>query len=484
MAKKREKSEFIFNPQEALAGTEAILEIEDIEQLRFEIAKEINKLLSGEKNSICFPKIITDLLTREEIEALENKGVNFASYSDNHPNGGLYVKDYFHSSLEKSIAEKDSSPLIIINNIAGEIYATGFLSGTSGLITHPPILETPEELSGLKRMPMNSMAVAVHSGENWSKTHILPDGKFVLPGFDCTAIQYSQAAFEGMVVSRDGDKLTVFRPEENAERFQNSCRKLIMPEIPIEQFLESVKACAQNNKKFIKDGGKLYIRPFMMGLNGGTGVKPAQKYIFAIEASPYGEYMKVEDSEDPVTGIDVKVVKMERPSFGKDKVAGNYAPTFPPKVEAFNEGFNDILLVTKIGVIQECSSCNVFFIKKEADKFIFRTPSTMDNILPGITRKSLITLLRDPEIQKELGVTIDLMSDYRLNQNMIQNMHGAFGTGTAAGITKIKRFQMQHGENIIFEDQETYQLIDKIYNLLQKLRRGEIEGYEDWVMEI
>ena len=190
MVKIREKTEFVFNPQEALAGTEAMIETEETEELRYEIIKEINKLLSGEKLSVCFPNIITDLLTREEIEALETKGINFASYNENHPNGGLYVKDYFNSSLEKSILERDSSPLIIINNIAGEIYATGVLVGTSGLVTHPSILETPEQLQGLKKMPMNSMIVAVNNGEGWSQSYLMPDGKFVLPGFDCTAIQY------------------------------------------------------------------------------------------------------------------------------------------------------------------------------------------------------------------------------------------------------------------------------------------------------
>ena len=472
MAENKEKSEFIFDPKEALS-----FENEGLNKIREEIKKEIQKLLSGEKEYISLPKEVSEVLSREEIDSLEARGVVFAAFNKDHPLGGLYIKDYFTSSL-------DLLPTRIATNIHNQIYATTLLVGISGLVNDPSILETPKELSGLERRYMNSRVVAVNSGEGWSKSYLMPDGKFVLPGFDCTAIQYSQAAFEGMVVSRDDDKLTIFRPDENARRFQNSCQKLSMPEIPVEQFIQSVKACAQNNKKFIKDGGKLYIRPFMMGLDGGTGVKPAKNYIFAVEASPYGEYMKVEDAEDAVTGIDVKIVEMERPSFGKDKVAGNYAPTFPLKVEATTEGFQDILLVTEHGTIQECSSCNVFFVKKEADKFIFRTPSVeYDNILPGITLKSLIALLKDPKIQKELGTKIEVM-EYRLNQNMIRNMHGAFGTGTAAGITKIKRFQMQHGENIIFQDQETYQLIDKIYNLLQKLRRGEIEGYEDWVMEI
>lgn len=469
------------------------LKKKDIQNHRDLVLESINKVLKGESLSVLLPIWATQVLTREEIIALEVEGLVFAGVNEEHPDGGVYVNNHFKSSLKLESSDA-LGPEQVIDETLQAIYVTGALRGVTGLHARKPADKIPDNLKGLPRIPTNSLVATVFKDGKWGKSHVLPDGRWIVEGFDTTAFQYAQGCFEGMVASdamgieaevRDR-KVTLFRPEENAKRFIASCKLVGLPPISVSQFIAAVEAAVKNNKNFIPENGKLYIRPFIAGLRGGTGIHPATQCLFAVEVSPYGEYMpsaRAEEAEE-VSGVDLKSVEFDRPVFARGKVIPNYSPSIPHKVQAESEKFNDILTITSKGTIQECGSSNFFMVHSIGDTFVFLTPTLEENILPGITRKSLIELLKDPAIQKRLGRKIQVIDNVKIDENTIHNMSGAFGTGTAAGITNVKRIRTLDGRDKHFEDMETFRLLMDIKELLGDLRRGKIKGYESWVMEV
>ncbi|MBI4231866.1 aminotransferase class IV, partial [Candidatus Peregrinibacteria bacterium] len=402
------------------------------------------------------------------------------------------------------------------------IYATSVLKGVTGLHPHKPNLNVPEKLQGLPRHPVNSLTAAVYKDGKWTQTHVLPDGDadWLVGGFDNTTTQYGQAAFEGMVGADEtpeepessetpespeapdvelefeaeviDGKVTIFRPEENARRFIRSCLSIGIPPISVNQFIRAVLAAVENNREFIPKNGKLYIRPYVRGLKGGTGVKPAKNYQFAVEVSPFGSYL-AEGAEDPeiLPGIAVKEVNFNRADSSRGKISGSYSPTFKPKIDALAKttltgtSFKDIILVGNDDEYQECASSNIFFVRKVAEgHFEVSTPSLMKNILPGITRNSLLKLLNDSDIAERLGVKLTAVDDQPLSSVEALRSTGAFSTGTAAGITNINYISTRSGAEIEYSDRDTQKFIKKLSDLLNDARRGKVPGYESWVMEV
>ncbi len=483
----------------------------DISKYRTVLVDSIDRVLKGQHLGTFLPIWATQLLTREEIVALEAEGLVFAGVTEEHQDGGVYINDRFKSSLGLENSD-ELGPKDIADQTLQAIYVNGALRGVTGLHARKPSDKIPEKLKGLPRIPTNSLVATVFKDGKWGNSHVLPDGRWIVEGFDTAAFQYAQGCFEGMVASdasesdegtpvvgmeieaeMENGKVTLFRPEESAKRFVKSCRRVGLPPVSVSQYVEAVKAAVRNNKEFIPKNGKLYLRPFIAGLRGGTGIHPATQCLFAVEVSPYGEYMSTANPEDAgkVTGIGLKAIEFDRPEFARAKVISGYAPGLPSKVQAEKEGFNDILTVTTEGHVQECGSSNFFIVKKGVDgSFVFETPTLKENILPGITRRSLIELLRDPKIQARLGARIHVIDYNKMHESSIHEADGAFGTGTAAGITNIKRirtlkeYSAQNGRDKEFDDLETYDLLAKIKKLLADVRSGKVKGYEDWAVSV
>lgn len=470
----------------------------DPASLRENFLTRIKQVRDGTVENAIFPVELLRSITREEIASLETEGIVISGINDVHKNGGIYVKGGAESSLGDPVEniQKETLRAVLVTRV---------LKGATGLITRPPIAELPDNLSSLQRFPMHSLVSAIYKNKEWTQSYVHPDGEWIRGGYDDTSSQYGQGCFEGMVASSDGEevplvtegleldvdngRITMFRPEENARRFIKSCKSLGMPPISVNQFIEAVTAAVQNNKRFIPKNGKLYVRPFMVGMHGGTGVKPAENFLFGVEVSPYGDYISGDieaPNEKELHGSAIKSITYERPDSGADKGAGNYAVLIEQKEKAKKEGFKDVLLLTEDGKIQECASNNFFLVNRVSDgAFHFYTSSLDVNILPGITRKSLIQLLQDPAIQARLGVNIKMHTDGLLFEVAIKKAHGAFGTGTAAGISNFRRIKTtDDGNETSYDDHPTQELIKKIYDLLQDLRRGKVEGYEHWVKEV
>lgn len=446
-------------------------------------ADDIKRILAGEVQSTTFPDWITEVVSAEEIRALEARGIVFAGLNQAHPRGGIFINDQFKSGLGLK------GPENVRRQAVDAIYATGVLQGVTGLHPRPAAAGPSENVKGLVKIPVNSLVAAVYKDGQWSQSHVFPDGNWMVDGFDNTTAQYAESAFEGMVamegVLHDG-KFTIFRPEENARRFMLSCQQISVPPISVSQFVASVQEAVKNNSDFISKNGKLYVRPFVMGLRGGTGIHPAKQFLFAVEVTPYGDYMAVDKTvEDAPVGVAIQCVTFKRPVFGKRKVSSNYAPLIPMRVKVQSEGFADIVLVTEDGFLQECASNNFFLVEKQKERsFLVKTPPLTENILPGITRKSLLEIMADPSIQRRLGVQIEIQNDQQIPEKEILNASGAFGSGTAVGIANMQRIRLCDGQQVEFKDMDTYKLIIALKTLLIDLRRGAVPGYEHWVMEV
>ena len=467
----------------------------------------LSTMITQEKEAMIFPTWITDVLTREEITAFEVKGIIFSGMSKSSPEGGIYVKGRFHSSLEWILQEH--TPATVQAEVIDAIYATAALRGVAGLVTHPGLARIPDEIPGLPKLPVDSLVMAAYQDGQWSKSHAFPDGKLVIPGMDNAAIQYGQSCFEGMIAQGAADmevgivdgEVTIFRPEENARRFQKSCEAAKIPPVPVDQFLQAVMVAVKRNKRFMPESGSLYVRPYAFGIQKGLGVKPAEKYIFAVEVTSFQKYVASAKSESADAAIEemgsttIKAITMNRGVHGNSKIAANYSVTFQEKMRARAEGFGDVLLVDDFDNLQELSSSNIFLVNclgvsegGQRPSIKISTPPIRSNILPGITRKSILELLRDPAIQQRLAPDAELIveDDDKITIDDIDEFQGAFGCGTAWGMAKINGIQDLDGVQIEFNrpDDRAKKLIEDLYQILLEARSGKLAGYEHWAVKV
>lgn len=461
-----------------------------------EVLAWMGPLFRGEMDGIMLPAWVFEIFTREEITEFEARGIIFSGVNADNPEGGIYVKSRFSSSLDIQGLLGEKTPDTVQAETIDSVYATGALRGVVGLITDSPSKDIPEDLPGLRKIPVNSLVAAVYKDGQWTKSHAFPDGQWVVPGMDNAGWQYAQSCFEGMVAQINNGRITIFRPEENARRFQKSCEAIKIPPVPIEQFLQSILVAVKRNRRFIPEDGSLYIRPFAVGLQEGLGVKPAAKNLFVVNVTPFKKYVAAtsidEEAPSAITSTSVKAIDMNRGAHGGSKVAPNYSPTYRPKTDAKREGFGDVMMVNDRGEIQELSSSNIVFVKKENREgkptLLIKTPPLSANILPGITRSSLMELLRDPVIQQGLNPDFDfeVIDTAAVNEdNDLPEFDGAFGCGTAWGMARIDEIRTTKGEDLEFnKDQEVLKFITDLHALLMNVRKGKVPGYENWAVEV
>ena len=264
----------------------------------------------------------------------------------------------------------------------------------------------------------------------WQQPQIVPYQPLQLDP-SARVFHYGQAAFEGMKAYRDeaGDVWT-FRPEENWERINFSSRRLAMPEIPKEIFMEGLNTLLNLDQEWVVPGkgNSLYIRPFIFATEAGVSAAPADEYKFMIICTPVQAYYK---------GGEVKVKisdyysRAANGGVGATKAAGNYAAQFYPTHKANEEGYQQIIWTNSTHeYLEEAGTMNVFF--RIGDKLI--TAPTDDRILNGVTRKSLIQLAQDRGIEVEVRkVEVKEVVEAARNGELKE----VFGSGTAAVVVPI-----------------------------------------------
>lgn len=291
-----------------------------------------------------------------------------------------------------------------------------------------------------------------------------------------TALHYGQTVFEGMKAYRTKDgSINLFRPDQNAERMQRSCRRLMMPAIPTDAFIEAVKKVVKANEQYIPPygtGGSLYLRPYMIGVGDNIGVKPAEEYLFSIFCMPVGAYFKggLKPTNFMVSDYD----RAAGNGTGAAKVGGNYGGSLLPGAEAHKCNFSDAIYLdpTTHTKIEEVGSANFFGITKD-NKFV--TPVS-PSILPSITKYSLLYLAKE-----RLGLEV-VEGDVLIDQ--LDDFKEAGACGTAAVISPIGGIQNKDDFHVFYSETETGPVTKRLYEELTGIQYGDVEAPSGWIQKV
>ena len=291
-----------------------------------------------------------------------------------------------------------------------------------------------------------------------------------------TALHYGQQCFEGLKAYRCKDgSINLFRPDQNAKRMQNTCDRLLMPQVPTELFIRACKEVVKANKKWVAPygtGATLYLRPFVIGVGENIGVRPAPEYLFCVFCCPVGAYFKggMKPSNFLVTDYD----RAAPHGTGGVKVGGNYAASLLPHELAAKRQFADAIYLdpkthTKI---EEVGAANFFGITRD-NKFI--TPRS-DSILPSITKYSLLHLAKE-----RLGMeTIE--GDVYINE--LDKFAEAGACGTAAVISPIGGIQYGDDFHVFYSETEVGPITKRLYDELTGIQFGDVEAPEGWIVKV
>ena len=287
------------------------------------------------------------------------------------------------------------------------------------------------------------VTIRYHESKGWHDARIEP--RAPIPMDPAAAVlHYAQEVFEGLKAYRTKDGgATMFRPIENARRFQQSAERLAMPSLPEELFLEACDLLVKTDRAWIPDGdgGSLYIRPFMFANEIFLGVKPSSDYLFIVIASSVGSYFKT-DAPAVSLWVSQEFTRAAPGGTGAAKCGGNYASSLLAQAEATRNGCDQVVFLDAVErrYVDELGGMNIFFVFDDGSMV---TPPLGGTILPGITRSSLLTLAKDKGIKvREDRYSIDQWrTDSRSGR-----LREAFACGTAAVVTPIGTVRSKDGE--------------------------------------
>lgn len=334
---------------------------------------------------------------------------------------------------------------------------------------------------GFGRVFTDHMVTIRYSDEKgWHDAKVGPRGPLTLD--PATAVlHYAQEIFEGLKAYRLADGgMALFRPEQNARRFQRSAKRLAMPELPEEMFLQACKQLVEVDKDWFPpvDGGSIYLRPFMIASEVFLGVKPSAEYLFMVIASAAGNYFK---SGVPAISIWVseQYTRAAPGGTGAAKCGGNYAASLVAQSEAIKQGCDQVVFLdaAEHRWVEELGGMNLFFLFDDGS---ILTPPTDGTILEGITRDSVLTLAREQGLNvREERYAIDQWRADAESGRLIE----AFACGTAAVITPIGKVRSAKGEFTIGvggAGQMTHQIRSKLVDI----QRGIASDTHGWVQRI
>jgi branched-chain amino acid aminotransferase len=311
---------------------------------------------------------------------------------------------------------------------------------------------------------------------NWSEPKITPYGDISLSPAN-SAIHYGQSCFEGMKAHRDqnGD-VVLFRPYENARRFNRSNKRMCIPEINEDLFVNSILELISIDKNWVPQNldHSLYIRPFIFATDPYIGIKPSDSYKFMIFTCPVGSYY----SEPVSVKVETHYSRAVQGGTGFSKAAGNYAAALYPAMLANKEGFRQLIWTDakEHKYIEEAGTMNVLFVIDN----VLITPIAGDTILNGITRKSVVEIARDwgIEVQErkiEVQEVFEALKDGSLTE--------AFGAGTAATIAPISNISL-NGENFTISESKDHHFHTKVLKYLSEYKMGIHPDKFNWLVKV
>lgn len=314
--------------------------------------------------------------------------------------------------------------------------------------------------------------------KGWHDARIIPYGPLELDPASMV-LHYGQAIFEGLKAYKAVDgRILLFRPEKNMERINLSNDRMCIPPVDIDFGVEAIKTLVKTDIDWVPEapGTSLYVRPFIFASEAHLGVKPSSSYKFIIILSPSGTYY---GGTNPVKiFVESKYVRAVKGGTGFAKTLGNYAASLKAQAEAKEKGYVQVLWLDGVErkYVEEVGAMNVFFkINGEV-----LTPSLEGSILPGITRASVIQLL------KEWGVKI---TERKISISELYEAHAkgqfeeAFGTGTAAVISPVGELNW-NDKKITINNEKIGDLSQKLYDTITGIQSGRISDKYGWTIEV
>ncbi len=328
---------------------------------------------------------------------------------------------------------------------------------------------------GFRYMKTDFRYVSRWKDGKWDEGKLVEDNRLCISEAS-TVLHYGQACFEGLKAYRTKQgKIQLFRPDMNAKRMQKSCRRILMPEVPVDRFIDACVQVVKANEAYVPPygtGATLYLRPFLFGTGDTIGVAPAPEYIFSVFCLPVGAYFK-----GGLSPVNFTVSDYDRAApfgTGAAKVGGNYAGSLLPHKLAVEKGFADCIYLdpathTKI---EEVGAANFFGITKDG-KFV--TPKS-PSILPSVTKISLLQLAKEVlgMETEERDVFIDRLDEFA----------EAGACGTAAVITPIGGIEYKGKLHVFYSETEVGPVTRKLYETLTGIQFGDLKAPEGWMYEV
>lgn len=309
----------------------------------------------------------------------------------------------------------------------------------------------------------------------WDEGQLVEDNMICI-NESSTVLHYGQACFEGLKAYRTkAGALQLFRPDLNARRMQDSCKRILMPEVPVDKFIDACMQVVKANEAYVPPygtGGTLYLRPFLFGTGENIGVSPAPEYIFCVFCLPVGAYFK-----GGMAPVNFNVSDYDRAApfgTGAAKVGGNYAGSLLPHALAAKAGFADCIYLdpathTKI---EEVGAANFFGITRD-NRFV--TPKS-PSVLPSVTRISLVELAKD-----RLGMEVE---EREVFIDRLDEFVETGACGTAAVITPIGGIEYKGRLHVFHSETEVGPVTKKLYDTLTGIQFGDIEPPAGWIYKV
>ena len=346
--------------------------------------------------------------------------------------------------------------------------------------TEPKAKPAPGQKLGFGKIFTDHMFVMNYTeGQGWHDARIVPFQNISLSPA-AMVYHYGQEMFEGLKAYKGPDgNVYLFRPDMNAKRTNSTNDRLVIPQLPEEDFVQAVKAVVDVDRDWVpsEPGTSLYIRPFIIATDEFLGVAPSKTYLFMIILSPSGAYY--ESGLAPVgIWIEDEYVRAVKGGMGFAKTGGNYAASLIAQVKAHDSGYSQVLWLDGVErkYIEEVGAMNIFF--KIGGKVV--TPMLNGSILPGITRNSIIHVCKSWGYEvEERRISVDELVAAAKDGTLEE----VWGTGTAAVVSPVGK--LRYVDDVMtIGDGGIGELTQKLYDELTGIQWGKKEDPYGWRIEV
>lgn len=344
----------------------------------------------------------------------------------------------------------------------------------------PKTKPADETKLGFGKIFTDHMFVMDYSPEQgWHDARVVPYAPFQMDPA-CVVFHYAQELFEGLKAYRAANgQIQLFRPDCNGQRMQDSSERMCIPTIPVDDFVQAVKALVEVDKDWVpySDGTSLYIRPFVIATDVGMGVHASRNYTFCIICAPSGAYYA--EGLNPIRiYVEDEYIRAAPGLTGFTKCGGNYAASLKAGALAEEKGFAQVLWLDGVEkkYVEEVGAMNIMF---KIDGKVY-TAACTGTVLPGVTRRSCIELLKDwgyEVVEGKLAIEDVMKAGHE------GRLEEVFGTGTAAVVSPVKELDWK-GDKVFINDGKIGDVTQKLYDTMTGIQWGRLPDEKGWVVPV